>query len=292
MALKHLLDELDGKEFRVSKDVSLEDTIVTGEDPLHSVSPGPAETESFYNGVTFEPKAVRNSRNVDFKEVFTYNASLARLTDKGYERHPRPSEVFGFLIANLEKKLTAEQEIVAEDMEKEDYYGEWMSIAVKRSDDILTVYIDPEGLVWNDSKDRYKKIFNFSDRRDFSISGIPLNEYVELNRFNDDLVEFLYTRPFAQLPPEIREGNERALILLPPPNKKIWPVARGSISRFSFDGYYGINGRASRGVAVGMPKDNESKVDTWDDGYRSPYMTYSNRKLPYLPGIIKDKGRY
>lgn len=207
-------------------------------------------TGILYDNVRFEPKSLYDGED---KKLLTYNTSLAALRSRGQVRHPRPKEVFSLLIANLENKLTPEQNAVAYDMLNS--YGEWLSAAIERNGDKLTVYTDPEGLVWNGSL-YVKQNFKSSSRKDFSVSGIPSKEYVDLNKFGNDLVEFLYTRPFDQLPQTMREGGKRAQVYLPP-DGQIWPVGRGDFVRFNV-GSCSCNGRASRGV---VPSSRAKKTD-------------------------------
>ena len=193
-----------------------------------------------YAGITFEAKAEYDGSD---KKLYNFDQSLSRLKAAGYTRHPRPQEVFGLLIANLENKVTAEQKSIAEDMLNS--YSEWFSTAMERNKDKLTIYTDPEGLVWNGST-YVMENFTFESKRDFSIAGIPSTKLVDLNQFGNDLVEFLYTRKFAQLPQAMREDGKRAQLYLPA-DRQILPAGRGSFSgRFDVSYYY--VDRASRGV--------------------------------------------
>ncbi|MEK6853402.1 MAG: hypothetical protein AABX64_01845 [Nanoarchaeota archaeon] len=191
--------------------------------------------------VKFEAKATYEGSN---KKLLTYDASLASLRSRGQTRHPRPQEVFGLLIANLENKVTAEQKSIAEDMLNS--YGEWLSAAMERNKDKLTIYTDPEGLVWNGST-YVMENFTFESKRDFSIAGIPSTKLVDLNQFGNDLVEFLYTRKFAQLPQAMCEDGKRAQLYLPA-DGQILPAGRGSFGSRFYVGSYNYNNRASRGV--------------------------------------------
>ncbi|MDP3640698.1 MAG: hypothetical protein Q8R53_05900 [Nanoarchaeota archaeon] len=193
------------------------------EELLNGPSPDPAPVlgGTSYNDITFEQKASYNNKD---KQLLTYDQSLARLQAAGHKRHPRPAEAFSLLIASLEEKLSLEQKAVADDMLAS--CGEWLSAAAQRKGDTLTVYFDPQGLVWDGS--RYiERNFLFSEKRDFSLAaGILSNQFVDLSRFSPELVTALYSRLFQQLPQPFREGNRRAQVYLPPDNQ-IRPVGRG-----------------------------------------------------------------
>ena len=190
--------------------------------------------------VKFEAKATYEGSN---KKLLTYDASLASLRSRGQTRHPRPQEVFGLLIANLENKVTAEQKSIAEDMLNS--HSEWFSTALERNKDKLTIYTDPEGLVWNGSTSTYvMENFTFESKRDFSIAGISSAKLVDLNQFGNDLVEFLYTRKFAQLPQAMREDGSRAQLYLPA-DRRILPAGRGV---FNYGSNVNVYYWASRGV--------------------------------------------
>ncbi len=197
-------------------------------------------TGILYNGVVFEPKAFDDGTN---KKSYTFDQSLERLQQAGFERHPRLQEVLSLLIANIENKLTPEQKAVVDDML--DSYGEWLSVAMERHGDTITVYTDPEGLVWNGSSKYVKQDFKSSSKQDFSVSGIPSQIYVDLNRFGNDLVEFFYTRPFNDLPQQIQKYTMLQL----PPDGQIWPAGRDVFSDYGLD-CFDYDGRASRGVRV------------------------------------------
>ncbi len=193
-----------------------------------------------YAGITFEAKAEYDGSD---KKLYTFDQSLSRLKAAGYTRHPRPQEVFGLLIANLENKVTAEQKSIVKDLLNN--YSEWLSAAMERNGDTLIVYTDPEGLIW-DGSTYVRQNFKFGSKQDFSIAGIPSTKLVDLNQFGNDLVEFLYTRKFAQLPQAMREDGSRAHLYLPT-DEQILPAGRGNFDgRFVVSTYFNV--RASRGV--------------------------------------------
>ena len=197
-----------------------------------------------YRGIEFEHRAYRAAEKAD-KTLLSYDASLARLRAAGFERHARPREVFGLLIDGLEKKLTVQEISIYEGQLTN--YGEWLSLVFERQGERLITYLDPEGLEWEEDKYVKTRKFKHAEKRDFDINGKVSQQYITLNQFPDDLVQFLYGRSFAALPQEMREGSTKARLSLPS-DKTAWPVARGI-----FGGRYNVNGnsyssRASRGV--------------------------------------------
>ena len=214
-----------------------------------SASPADGATGTMYNDVIFEPRAAYNG---DDKQLLTFDQSLERLINAGHKRHPHPAEAFSLLIAGLENKLTSQQKAVADDMLTS--YGEWLSAAVERKGDTLTVYFDPQGLVFNSSAHTTKN-FTCSEKRDFPLAtGIPSSTLVDLARFSTELVTTLYSRSFQQLPQKMREGEGKAQLYLPP-DGIIRHVGRGFGGRFDFDGgYYAVASRGCSPVVGGAKK--------------------------------------
>lgn len=208
---------------------------------METVTTLEGKTGILYNNIVFEPRAAYGEVR---KKQLRYDASLADVKSRRYTRHPRPQEVFSLLIADLENKLTPEQKSVADDILNS--YGEWLSTAVERNGNRFTIYTDPEGLVWNGLL-YVKQNFRFESKRDFSAAGVASATWVDLNKFGSDLVEFLYTRKFEQLPQVMREGDRRAQVYLPP-DGQIWPAGLSSFyNRFNID-CRNYDSRASRGV--------------------------------------------
>ena len=195
-----------------------------------------------YKNMEFEHPAYRKAGETG-KTLLTYDASLARLRKAGFERHAHPQEVFGLLIDGLEGKLTVEEKLICDDQLAS--YGEWLSLAFERQGKRLITYLDPEGLEWK--KGKYVKTTNFkcSDTKDFDITAKMSQRYLDLNKFPDDLVQFLYGRSFAALPQEMRKGSKKAQLVLPP-DTTAWPVGFG-VFNYCYDVIGYINW-ASRGV--------------------------------------------
>ena len=192
--------------------------------------------------IEFEKKALYSGND---KKIVYYNQSLSELKNRKYERHARPIEVFGLLIANLENKLTAEQKAIAQDMVNS--YGEWLSLAIERKGNELICYEDPENLVWDAAKNLYvvQGKLKYGNEKKFSIKNIKSSEWIDLQNFDKHLQKYLYGREWKDLPNEMKAGNLHAQLALPP-DKTIWPAGRGIY-------WYVVNCRyyyywASRGV--------------------------------------------
>ena len=204
----------------------------------------PSGNAMSYKDIVFESKAVYDGNN---KKLFTYDKSLSDLKSRKYERHARPIEVFGLLIANLENKLTAEQKAIAQDMVNS--YGEWLSLAVERKGNELICYEDPENLVWNAAKNLYvvQGKLKYGNEKKFSIKNIKSSEWIDLQNFDKELQKYLYGREWKDLPSEMKSGNLHAQLALPP-DKTIWPAGRGDFDNGYDVGSCNYNYWASRGV--------------------------------------------
>ena len=196
-----------------------------------------------------EQTSLRDTNNN--KVLLSYDNSLKALQQRNFQRHLRPSEAFHILIESIENQQSPYKPL-AQDMLSS--YGEWVSLAIKRTGNQLTCYLDPENLIWNAPKEIYEVqgSLKHSGEHTFTIdNAIKSQTYVDLNQFPPDLQVFLYSKPFDQLPDMMKAGNKRAQLYLPPENR-IWPCGRGNgISDFYLDGYY--DSRASRGVRSRAP---------------------------------------
>lgn len=193
-----------------------------------------------YKDLIIEERAYRRDRETE-KVLLTYNQSLARLRQAGFERHLRPQEAFGLLIDSLEGKLSEQEQAITNDMQAN--YGEFLSMAVERKGNTLVLYLDPENLVYQDGVYAVQGQLHYAEMREFDIQGIPSSQYVDMSRLPTDCVEYIYTRPFSALPEKMREGTYKAQVFLS--STGIWPV--GCVG---FDWFYvdGRDVRASRGV--------------------------------------------
>mgnify|MGYP001615518433 CR=1 FL=1 len=205
-----------------------------------------------YKNLVWEHPAYREQGETD-KKLLTYDASLARVVAASYERHPSPAEIMSLIIDGLEGKLNADEKQVYDDMLVS--YGEWTNIVVQVKEEnrkqILNVYENVTGLVWNGSK-YVQDNFHCANQCKFDITSIELNKFVDLHKFPDDLVQYLYTRSFTNLPRQMQTGSGRAQIYLPLV-EQIRPVGRGYFSgRFNFLSHDYV--RASRGVNAAARK--------------------------------------
>ena len=129
-------------------------------------------------------------------------------------------------------------------------YGEWLSMAWERQSDTLLAHTDPEGLTWNPFTHAYvRNNFTCTETHTFTITRKPSTTRIDLQEFNEHFTTLHYGKPFNKLPKPLREGPQKAQVLLPP-DGTVWPVGRGS-----FNDLYGINGhnaylRASRGAVT------------------------------------------
>ena len=203
---------------------------------LHPPQPH-AEKPLTLDNLLIEEKSPRDNDNA--KIFQSYDKSLESLRSRGFKRHLRPDEAFRILIDAIENKG---KPLLSEDMLSS--YGEWLSMAMLRNKDQLSCYLDPENLVWNGTSYVVNGALKHSGEHKFNIKRIHSEKYVDLDKFPQDLVTFLYSRPYDKLPEVMRKENRRSQLWLPGEGI-IRPCGHGSIDSFSVFGYYD---RASRGV--------------------------------------------
>ncbi len=173
---------------------------------------------------------------------FTYSDSLTRLRTAGYQRHLRPAEAFGVIIAGLEGKLTPELQVSPDNTLPS--FGEWLSLALewkrgKGNENILTCYLDPEGLELGPGTEYVKTSkWNCSEKKEFVVDGILSTGIVNLQKVDHSLVEFLYGRSLADLPWEMSVGNISPSLLYLPNEGELAPVRLGAFNKFGIDGSY------------------------------------------------------
>lgn len=192
-----------------------------------------------YKKVFFEEHAPRQKNKNEL--LFNFQDSLDNLMQRGYARHPRPNEVFSLLCSYLEGDLSVKD--VAEDMLSG--YGEWFSLAMKHQSNLLHCYIDPDfeydkkQMLYNLKSCSSEKLFSFpsSDKYSFNIK--------EINALNPSVVEFLWSRPFDELPLKIR--NKACLYLST--DEHVWPAGRSS-DYYKYVVCYITGDWPSRGVRV------------------------------------------
>jgi len=190
-----------------------------------------------YKDIEFEQLAYREYGESN-KRLLYFDTSLERLKSAGFERHARPQEMFGLLIDGLEGKLNGNLAEVEKDTLTS--LDEWTSMAFERKGDILIAHIDPEGLVW-DGNNYVKQNFKNNGQQEFNVKGKACDTWRPLNEFNEDLVRFLYTRPFKDLPEKMQICASIGL----PPEGFAWPVGH---YQYNVTGGKDFEKRASRGV--------------------------------------------
>ena len=182
------------------------------------------------------------------KIQYSFDQSRKALKQRGYERHLRPNETFRIIIDAIENP-NSQYILLKQDMLFS--YGEWFSLAVQRANQTeLILYPDPKNLVWNDEKGYLMKgkSSDCSEAKTFTIDqNIPSQNWLDLNRFPNELVEFLCSRPFDRLPEIMKSGNNRSQLWLPQEGI-IRPFGRGGdFVSFGLDANF--NNWASRGVS-------------------------------------------
>ena len=170
---------------------------------------------------------------ISFSNYTDFDISLSKLQEAGYTRHPRPQEYFRSKIARHEKQLSPEQKELLK--HTTNHWGIWLSAAFERIGDKLIVYADPEGLVsikeppigyqYRGCPHTYvKENFRFSDKQEFHIGRIKSQQNIYLNGFDQAFAEFMYSRPYKQLPKEMRTKMVRPAVYIPL-DGQIHPVA-------------------------------------------------------------------
>ncbi len=166
----------------------------------------------------------------------TYHQSLARLRSDGYERHLRPSEVFGIITGYLsdneierKKFLDIGDAILSHSHNR----WEWLSLAVQLEDSVLKCYVDPEVVNVDAVLDSLpysftKENIRYSGLVSFNVPGIPLQKNIYLEDLPEDLVKFLYGKSFNELPNVMQNGDKRSRIWVGSSAQvdEIFPVTR------------------------------------------------------------------
>ena len=209
---------------------------------LHQKQPPqpPVGKSQTLDNLVIEEKSPRGNGNA--KIFQSYDKSMESLRSRGFKRHLRPDEAFGIIIDAIENKGKPLIKSISEDMLSS--YGEWLSLAMLRNGAELSCYLDPENLVWNGTSYVVNGALKHSGEHKFNIKRIHSEKYVDLDKFPQDLVTFLYSRPYDKLPEVMRKENRRSQLWLPGEGI-IRPCGLGSIDGSSVYGYYD---RASRGV--------------------------------------------
>ena len=129
-----------------------------------------------YKQVKFEPRVYATPPYTYMRDRIGYEEGLQALRKRGYDRYPRPSELFSLIAAGQRYQLretpleTTFQDAISNT--PSDKGGEWLSAAMEFVPAIrkLIVYTDPQGLIWN--KNEYTPTnFQFTEREEFEISS-------------------------------------------------------------------------------------------------------------------------
>src|SRR3989339_1261841 len=180
-------------------------------------------------------------------KYITFDASLQRLKQAGYSRHPRPAEAFGLIAAHLEKKLPKNLDDIAKDMLSSKC--EWLSFAMERKGDTLICYLDPENLICNAGSGRYYVSggkLRYSEKKEFNIKGKKSDEWICVDQFSPELIKYCYGREFSQLPQGMRTGNYKVHLVLPS-DSQLWPASRGNVNNLYYLNSCYLD-RGSRGI--------------------------------------------
>ncbi len=207
-------------------------------------------TSEPYKSVTFEVRAMYDENRLPF----LYADSLAALRERGYQRHPRPAEVFSLYFAGLEGKIAGEQLTVFKNMAVDKTPVEWLSMAMYRDGDMLYCYEDPTNIKKAteprmDAKGNLAEwyadgILQHSSVRQFQITGLVGHEYISVNELPTDLVVYLYSREYKDFPTALK--GENAPLVMFPNDGELCPVSRSTT--WCGIGSYGYLSEASRGV--------------------------------------------
>jgi len=123
-----------------------------------------------------------------------------------------------------------------------EFVGEWLSLAFERQGDILVAYIHPEGLVWN-GETYEKQNFQYAGTQTFHITRIPSTNWARVRELDNEIVRFIYSKPFKELPQQIRTQTRLYL----PPENTLLPVGFGDFDH-RLVVYSEHNNTGSRGV--------------------------------------------
>lgn len=192
------------------------------------------------NNLVWEPVAAVGTDGK--KLLFYYDSHEKRLKEIGLERAPSPQESMSLIIAHLESRLDPELgKVVLNMLER---HGEFFCHAAQRSNGNLTIYEYATGFRWNGENYDVPEHLWYKDKRQFNVAGINSgwNDLKFFNRINPELIEYLYSRKYNELPEAIRCSGQ----IYVPENDKIWPVGRACKPVFGI--LLDCKNRGSRGV--------------------------------------------
>lgn len=198
---------------------------------------------------TFEARAPRDDKDAQRKKrVYTYDESLQRLLDAGFERHPESVEVYNLFMRGIEGKLCPEERRLFDDLlsplsshtglEQLCFFGEFVSLAMEMPEqDRLLVYRDPTGLVFRpESVDEHRngknvayytkgENFTCTETRRFRIKRRRPFGPLTPDEFSERFTQYVFGRPYSQFPKELREGPYQIRIF---PGMGVCPMGFGT----------------------------------------------------------------
>ena len=169
---------------------------------------------------------LRGPEGLENFEAYSYNKSLERIREAGYERHPRPQEFLSLLRDHFEGKLTGEfgldiVEFFIKLLTRENYAG-WLNMAWERKDNTLVCYMDPENLRFQHNTGYVIDggELKFSYRHDFNILPTDSAHLSNLDESCEGLIKFLYGTTYRGLPEELQKTR-----LILPSESGVRPVS-------------------------------------------------------------------
>jgi hypothetical protein len=150
-----------------------------------------------------------------------YDTSFDRLRKTGFERHPRPAEAVGLMIAYLEGRLRGHTKDIARNMISSG--GTFLDMTIERKGDLLVCYEDIEFV--KSERDTVKgeacivQYLSCSGTKEFDINGFPSAKQIDLSHFSSDFTQYFYGREYEDLPKQMRKGKQKATFELPPEGK-------------------------------------------------------------------------
>ena len=146
-----------------------------------------------------------------------FNASLQVLKKAGYERHMFPWEYFGLLVDYYERRLPERYRWLVEDILNSK--AEWLSMVVKRTNDKLVCYANPQNLFWDNRNSCYVPDgtleYDPSLSREFSVEGMKPGEIIPVKEMSDEFIKYIYTMPYDELPKDMKKMNNKFAVPYP-----------------------------------------------------------------------------
>ena len=223
-------------------------------DAISSAAPAPLATAQPslvpFGPMSFEPRAEYQGDN---KALYTFDQAQASVARRSLALPTFRQVMELVLIPLLEDKLDESQKAVARNMLAS--YGEWNDTALYRQLGVVFRANGIQGLIWNADANAY-------DARDMMVDDVQLyaarnleagwNPLKKVAKTAPELVADLYSRPFDNLPRQMRENAGLYL----PPEDVVRPVGRGG-----YGGGVGVDYgagtvcsvRAARGAKKNVP---------------------------------------